>query len=222
MHIDKYLNLKSLEELKDKIVSRKGGVVRHAEIAFNELSVTVSSTDLVDFVLFLRDDRDCLFRQLIDITAVDHLGREPRFDVVYHFLSLKKNLRIRVKVPVADGDSIPTLTEVSAAANWYERETYDMFGILFENHPDLRRLLTDYDFEGFPLRKDFPTYGKVEMFYSEELKRCEYRPVKLTKDFREFDKTSPWRALGENRHLAEEDSIFDIEEFEKEGDQANG
>lgn len=222
MHIDKFLNVKSLETLKEQVLSKKGDVVREANISFNELNFIVSSTDFLDFVLFLRDDRDCLFRQLIDITAVDYLGREPRFDVVYHFLSLKKNLRIRVKVPVEDGDSIPTLTEVFGAANWYERETYDMFGILFENHPDLRRILTDYDFEGFPLRKDFPTYGKVEMFYSDELKRCVYRPVELTKEFREFDKTSPWRALDENRHLAEEDSVFDIEEFEKEGEQTNG
>ncbi len=222
MHIEKYLNIKTLEQLKELLETKKAAAIKHIELVHNELTVTVSSSDLIDFVLFLRDERDCLFRQLIDITAVDHMDREPRFDVVYHFLSLKKNMRIRVKVPVADGDSVPSLCEVSAAANWYERETYDMFGILFENHPDLRRLLTDYDFEGFPLRKDFPTYGKVEMFYSQERKRCEYRPVKLTKDFREFDKTSPWRAMTDNRHLAEEDSVFDIDEFAKEGDTANG
>lgn len=216
MHIDKFLNLKSLEKIKDLLVEKKGSVIRRVEIAHKELNLTVSSTELLDVMVFLRDDRDFLFRQLIDVTAVDYLGREPRFDVVYHLLSLKQNLRIRVKVPVADGDSIPSVTEIFGSANWYERETYDMFGILFENHPDLRRILTDYDFDGFPLRKDFPTYGKVEMFYSNELQRCEYRPVKLTKEFREFDKISPWAALDENRHLAEEDSVFDIDEFDKE------
>ena len=160
--------------------------------AFGELTVTVDATQIVEVLTKLRDDPKCQFEILIDICGVDYPARPRRFDVVYHLLSARLNQRLRVKLEADDVEPVPSVIEVYPAANWYEREAYDMFGILFSGHPDLRRLLTDYGFQGHPLRKDFPLTGHVEVRYDDEKKRVVYEPVKLTQDFRNFDFESPW------------------------------
>ncbi len=182
----------ALQELAAHVEQRRPDVVIAHTITLGELSVTVTLAGLVDFVEFLRSDRNCRFSTLVDITAVDYPERSARFDVVYHFLSMYQNARIRVKVAVREEDFVPSITDVYPAANWYEREVYDLFGIIFSGHPDLRRLLTDYGFRGHPLRKDFPTTGYTEVRYDEALKRVVYEPVKLTQEYRQFDFMSPW------------------------------
>jgi NADH-quinone oxidoreductase subunit C len=147
-------------------------------------------------VTFLRDDERCQFWSIVDVTAIDWPGRARRFDVVYHFLSPKQNQRLRVKVEVDERTPVPSIIEVFPGANWFERETYDLYGVLFSGHPDMRRLLTDYGFEGHPLRKDFPLTGFVEVRYDDEQKRVVYEPVRLTQEFRSFDFLSPWEGPG--------------------------
>ena len=161
-------------------------------IAFGELTLVVQASDIVYALTYLRDDPACAFRCFIDICGADYPAREKRFDVVYHLLSLRHNTRIRVKVQTDDQTSVPSVIDVFPAANWFERETYDLYGILFSGHPDLRRLLTDYGFEGHPLRKDFPLTGFVEVRYDQDEARVVYEPVKLTQEFRNFDFLSPW------------------------------
>lgn len=161
-----------------------------------ELSLTVKAASIVKVLSFLKDDSGCLFKQLVDVCGVDWPGREQRFDVVYHLLSMKHNQRVRVKVATDEETAVPSVTSVFNSAGWFERETWDMFGVLFSDHPDLRRILTDYGFEGHPLRKDFPLTGYVEMRYDDETKRVIYEPVKLTQDFRSFDFLSPWEGPG--------------------------
>ncbi|RMF04323.1 MAG: NADH-quinone oxidoreductase subunit C, partial [Alphaproteobacteria bacterium] len=161
-------------------------------IAHGELTVEARAEHIVEVLTFLRDDREARFLQLTDICGVDHPEREKRFDVVYHLLSMHTNLRIRVKVATDEATPVPSAVSVYPAAGWFEREAWDMYGIMFADHPDLRRILTDYGFQGFPLRKDFPMTGFVELRYSEEHKRVVYEPVKLTQDFRTFDFMSPW------------------------------
>ena len=168
-----------------------GGVIAH-QIAHDELTVNVNANDIVKVVTFLRDDERCQFWSFIDITAVDWPGREQRFDVVYHFLSPKLNRRIRVKIAVAENASVASIIGVFPGADWFERETYDLYGIAFTGHPDMRRLLTDYGFEGHPLRKDFPLTGFVEVRYDDEQKRVVYDTVRLAQEFRNFDFLSPW------------------------------
>jgi NADH-quinone oxidoreductase subunit C len=181
-----------LEILREAIVSRREAVVDETVIASRELTVVVPAEALPEFVRFLRDDPSCRFTTLIDITAVDWPQRDKRFDVVYHFLSMHLNQRVRVKAEAADGELVPSIVDVFPAADWYEREVFDMYGILFAGHPDLRRILTDYGFRGHPLRKDFPTTGYVEVRYDEEVKRVVYEPVKLSQEYRLFDFMSPW------------------------------
>jgi NADH-quinone oxidoreductase subunit C len=161
-------------------------------IAYHELTVAARARDIVAVMRFLRDDAACLFVNLIDVTAIDWPGRKPRFDVVYHLLSPKHNARVRVKAEVEEDAALPSIIDVFAGADWFERETYDLYGIVFTGHPDMRRLLTDYGFEGHPLRKDFPLTGFVEVRYDDELKRVVYEPVRLTQEFRNFDFLSPW------------------------------
>ncbi len=161
-----------------------------------ELSLTVKAASIVKVLSFLKDDAGCLFKQLVDVCGVDWPGREQRFDVVYHLLSMKHNQRVRVKVATDEETAVPSVTSVFSSAGWFERETWDMYGVLFSDHPDLRRILTDYGFEGHPLRKDFPLTGYVEMRYDDETKRVVYEPVKLTQDFRSFDFLSPWEGPG--------------------------
>jgi NADH-quinone oxidoreductase subunit C len=164
-------------------------------IARDELAILVRRESIVRVLTFLRDDVNCQFKQLMDICAVDYPGRSERFDVVYNLLSLAHNRRIRVKTRTDEQAAVPTVTGVFSSAGWWERETYDLYGIWFHEHPDLRRILTDYGFEGHPLRKDFPLTGYVEVRYDDVLKRIVYEPVKLTQDFRNFDFLSPWEGM---------------------------
>ncbi len=163
-----------------------------ASVAFGELTLVVALADLVGLVAFLKTDPDCRFTSLVDITAIDHPEDTPRFEVVYHLLSMYKNHRVRIKTAAGEADMVPSIIGVHPAANWFEREVFDMFGILFSGHPDLRRILTDYGFRGHPLRKDFPTTGYTEVRYDEALKRVVYEPVKLVQEYRQFDFMSPW------------------------------
>lgn len=182
----------ALNELGALIEAKQMDVVERWEVAFDELTVTVRPESLIGFVDFLKTDRGCRFSTLVDITAVDYPEREARFDVVYHFLSMYQNHRIRVKAAVDEGEMVPSIVTVYPAANWFEREIFDMFGIIFKGHPDLRRLLTDYGFRGHPLRKDFPTTGFTEVRYDEVEKRVVYEPVNLVQEYRQFDFMSPW------------------------------
>ncbi len=180
-----------INALSAHVATRFGEKVSSA-IAFGELTLTCEASDIIDVLTFLRDDPDCRFVSFTDITAADYPERERRFDVVYHLLSPYKNARVRVKVEVGEGDDVPTAIPVFKAADWFEREVFDLFGIMFSGHPDLRRILTDYGFQGHPLRKDFPTTGCVEVRYDDEQKRVVYEPVKLVQEYRQFDYLSPW------------------------------
>ncbi|MCU0854154.1 MAG: NADH-quinone oxidoreductase subunit C [Rhodobacteraceae bacterium] len=182
----------ALRELATHIELRRPDCVVSWEVAHGELTMTVTLSSLESFVEFLRDDSNAKFSTLVDITAVDRPEREARFDVVYHFLSMYRNHRIRVKAAVREDEMVPSLVDVHPSANWFEREVFDMFGILFSGHPDLRRILTDYGFRGYPLRKDFPTTGYTEVRYDEAQKRVVYEPVKLVQEYRQFDFMSPW------------------------------
>ncbi|MEZ5778443.1 MAG: NADH-quinone oxidoreductase subunit C [Paracoccaceae bacterium] len=182
----------ALEELSAHIELKRPSDVVSTEVALGELTISVACAGIVEFVEFLRADRSCRFSTLVDITAVDHPDRSQRFDVVYHFLSMYQNQRIRVKSAVREDEIVPSIIEIHPSANWFEREVYDMFGIIFSGHPDMRRILTDYGFRGHPLRKDFPTTGYTEVRYDEALKRVVYEPVKLVQDYRLFDFMSPW------------------------------
>ena len=182
----------ALQELAGIIELKQPEAVVSTAIAFGELTVVANLANLEDLVEFLRDDLSCRFSTLVDITAVDHPERPQRFDVVYHFLSMYRNHRIRLKVAVREDEMVPSITALHPSANWFEREVFDMFGILFSGHPDLRRILTDYGFRGYPLRKDFPTTGYTEVRYDEALKRVVYEPVKLVQEYRQFDFMSPW------------------------------
>jgi NADH-quinone oxidoreductase subunit C len=182
----------ALEELAALIALKQPEAVQSGAIAFGELTMTVNLANLELLVEFLRDDPACRFSTLVDITAIDNPERGQRFDLVYHFLSMYRNHRIRVKVAVREDDMVPSIHELHPSANWFEREVFDMFGILFSGHPDLRRILTDYGFRGYPLRKDFPTTGYTEVRYDEALKRVVYEPVKLVQEYRQFDFMSPW------------------------------
>ncbi|MCL7465372.1 NADH-quinone oxidoreductase subunit C [Phaeovulum sp. NW3] len=182
----------ALKELAAHIELKRASDVVSTEVAFGELTVTVTASSIVEFVEFLKDDPSCRFSSLVDITAIDWPQRPARFDMVWQFLSMYRNQRIRVKAAVREEDMVPSITGPFPAANWFEREVFDMFGILFSGHPDLRRILTDYGFRGHPLRKDFPTTGYVELRYDEAQKRVVYEPVKLTQEYRQFDFLSPW------------------------------
>jgi NADH-quinone oxidoreductase subunit C len=186
----------TLERLGETIAAALAGSVVGHWIAHDELTITASARDIVNVVTFLRDDERCQFWSFVDITAIDWPARERRFDVVYHLLSPKQNLRIRVKIEVDERTPVPSIIEVFPGANWFEREAYDLYGVLFSGHPDMRRLLTDYGFEGHPLRKDFPLTGFVEVRYDDEQKRVVYEPVRLAQEFRNFDFLSPWEGPG--------------------------
>ena len=182
----------ALQELAGIIELKQADAVVSSTVAFGELTLVANLAHLEALVEFLRDAASCRFSTLVDITAVDHPERAQRFDVVYHFLSMYRNQRIRVKVAVREEEMVPSLVAIHPSANWFEREVFDMFGILFSGHPDLRRILTDYGFRGYPLRKDFPTTGYTEVRYDEALKRVVYEPVKLVQEYRQFDFMSPW------------------------------
>lgn len=182
----------TLHELGEYISSKLGGAVHGFKVEFGELSVMAEAADIVRVLSVLRDDAECGFLCFIDICGVDYPEREKRFDVVYHLLAPYKNRRIRVKVQTDEDTAVPSVISVFPAANWFEREAFDLYGVLFSGHPDLRRILTDYGFAGHPLRKDFPLTGYVEVRWDDEVKRVVYEPVKLTQEFRAFDYLSPW------------------------------
>ena len=182
----------ALTELGEHIAAALPEAVGSWEIALGELSVTVRRERIVKALSFLRDDSECRFKSLMDICGVDYPERENRFEVVYHLLSLHHNQRVRLKLEADEETPVPSATGVYPAANWFEREAWDLYGIFFADHPDLRRILTDYGFEGHPLRKDFPLSGHVELRYDDEQKRVVYQPVSLTQEFRRFDFLSPW------------------------------
>ena len=181
-----------LAELAETIRDKRPLAVLSAAIAFGELTLQVPAAGLVDLAEFLKTDAACRFTSLVDITAVDYPTRPARYEVIYHFLSMYRNHRIRLRVAVSETDMVPSLIGPYPAANWFEREAFDMFGILFSGHPDLRRILTDYGFRGHPLRKDFPTTGYTEVRYDEAQKRVVYEPVSLVQEYRQFDFMSPW------------------------------
>ncbi|SFZ82632.1 NADH-quinone oxidoreductase subunit C [Devosia enhydra] len=184
--------LAALETLSGHVVGALGEAVLDHRIAYGELTIVIARTAIRTVVQFLRDDDRCRFTSIIDVCGADYPEREERFEVVYHLLSPALNHRIRVKLQV-DGDTpVESITGLFPGADWFEREAYDLYGILFSGHPDLRRILTDYGFDGHPLRKDFPTTGYVEVRYDEERKRVVYEPVKLAQEFRSFDYLSPW------------------------------
>ena len=182
----------ALHELGDYIEMAMGDAVGGATQDHDELILACEPDGIVRLLIFLRDDSNCLFKVLIDICGVDYPERAERFEVVYQLLSLRHNQRVRVKLCCNDGDMVPSAVGVFSTAGWFERETWDLYGIPFSDHPDLRRLLTDYGFDGHPMRKDFPLTGRVEMRYDEAQKRVIQEPVSLTQAFRDFDFMSPW------------------------------
>ena len=181
-----------LRELGALIEAKRPDCVLGWDVSFGELSLDVAPANIAGLVEFLKTDTACKFSTLVDLTAVDYPERPKRFEVVYHFLSMFQNHRIRLKTAIREDEIVPSITEVHPSANWFEREVFDMFGILFSGHPDLRRILTDYGFRGYPLRKDFLTTGYVELRYDEAQKRVVYEPVKLVQEYRQFDFMSPW------------------------------
>jgi NADH-quinone oxidoreductase subunit C len=181
-----------IKALADHVQAKRGGFGITTKIAFGELTVSASPDTLIGLLTFLRDDQVCRFSILIDICGADYPNRPKRFDVVYHLLSMHRNQRVRVKIETDEATTVPSAVALWPAANWFEREAFDMYGIQFSDHPDLRRILTDYGFTGYPLRKDFPLTGFVEVRYDDEQKRVVYEPVKLVQDFRTFDFMSPW------------------------------
>lgn len=221
-HIDTHLDLPGLQAIQKHLESKFPATT--ITMAVRELTMEVEAADLPAVITFLRDDKKCRFTQLIDICGVDYLGapvsRQPenrRFAVVYHLLSMSLNQRIRVKTYVGEGQgkelAVPSITTIHSAAGWFERETYDMFGINFVGHPDLRRLLTDADFDGFPLRKDFPLEGRVEAYYDAKEKRVAYKPVDLPQELRNFDRVSEWQGMTGNAGLADADNTFTAKDF---------
>jgi NADH-quinone oxidoreductase subunit C len=183
---------KALKELGAYLELKRGDCVLGWDVTHDELNVDVALPNISGLVEFLKTDQTCAFSTLVDITAVDYPERPKRFDVVYHLLSMYQNHRIRLRVATREEDMVPSITEIFPSANWFEREVFDMYGILFSGHPDLRRILTDYGFRGHPLRKDFPTTGYTEVRYDEVQKRVVYEPVKLVQEYRQFDFMSPW------------------------------
>lgn len=182
----------ALIDLSDYLTEVKAELIDRAEISYGELTVHTQADKIVELMTFLRDDAQCKFISFIDCCGVDWPGRADRFDVVYHLLSPQQNFRVRVNLTTGEDTPVPSVTGVFPGADWFEREAYDLYGILFSGHPDLRRLLTDYGFEGHPLRKDFPLTGFVEVRYDDEAKRVVYEPVELRQEFRDFDFLSPW------------------------------
>ncbi|VAV94458.1 NADH-ubiquinone oxidoreductase chain C [hydrothermal vent metagenome] len=189
-------NLDTLNDMGQAIAEALENEVHGYEVAFGELTIKARADKIVSILTYLRDEASFKFVQLTDICGVDYPERSRRFDVVYHLLSLKNNIRVRIKVLANDEVPVPSVVGVYPVANWYEREVWDMYGVMFDGHPDLRRLLSDYGFQGHPLRRDFPLTGYVELRYSEEERRVVYEPVKLQQEFRDFDFMSPWEGAG--------------------------
>jgi NADH-quinone oxidoreductase subunit C len=185
----------SLQQLGERLASALPQEVTAAEVRYGELMIHVRRDGILRILAFLRDDPGCLFTVLVDVAGADYPDRAERFDVIYNLLSLRHNRRIRLKLTTDEDSPVPSATGLFSSAGWYERETWDLYGIYFADHPDLRRILTDYGFEGHPLRKDFPLTGYVEPHYDEDQKRVVYEPVKLKQEFRSFDFLSPWEGM---------------------------
>lgn len=185
----------ALRDLGEYVAAQQPEAVTRHEVAYGELMLWTTRGSVVRLLNFLRDDSNCLFKLLVDICGVDYPDREERFEVVYNLLGLKHNQRIRVKLTAGEDDPVPSVAGVFKTASWFEREVWDLYGVFFSDHPDLRRILTDYGFEGHPMRKDFPLTGYVEVRYDDEQKRVIYEPVKLTQEFRNFDFLSPWEGM---------------------------
>jgi NADH-quinone oxidoreductase subunit C len=185
----------ALRELGDYVAAQLPGDVTRHEMARGELAIWTTAKGIVRTLRFLRDDSNCLFKMLVDVCGVDYPERGERFELVYHLLSLRHNHRLRVKLSTGEDNPVPSVAEIFRAAGWYEREVWDLYGVFFSDHPDLRRILTDYGFEGHPLRKDFPLTGYVEVRYDDREKRVVYEPVRLVQEFRSFDFLSPWEGV---------------------------
>ena len=181
-----------MQDLKEHIENALGDAVNSIDVAFGELTVNARRAEILQVISFLRDDAMCKFTTFIDLCGADYPERDRRFDVVYHLLSMSLNQRIRVKVTTDEEEPVRSITPIFPVADWFEREAFDMYGIIFDQHPDLRRILTDYGFEGYPLRKDFPLSGYVEVRYDVERKSVVYEPVNLPQEYRSFDFMSPW------------------------------
>ena len=186
------MSLKNIQELEKVVNSELASKVQKSIISFNELLIEIDTNDLIDTIQFVKSNNTCKFRQLIDIVGVDYPSEEKRFRLIYLLLSHENNLRIKISINFEMSSQIPSITKIFPSANWMEREVFDMYGIKFKNHPDLRRILTDYNFKGHPLRKDFPLTGFNEVRYSEKNKKVVYEPVKLEQNYRNFDFESPW------------------------------
>ncbi len=184
--------MENLINLEKKINSELTTKINSSRVKHNQIYLSIDSNDIIDVILFMKTNENTKFRQLIDITAVDFPEKEQRFRIVYLLLSHEFNTRVLIEFDISEGEKVPSLTKIFPSANWMEREVFDMYGIDFKDHPDLRRILTDYGFEGFPLRKDFPITGHNEVRYSEESKKVIYEPVKLEQNYRNFDYESPW------------------------------
>ena len=182
----------TVNDLERTVNSGLTTAVKKSQINFNQLFIYIDVEDIISTILFLKTNEKCKFKQLIDITAVDYLQKEKRFKIVYLLLSHENNLRIIININIDEKTTVPSITKIFPSANWMEREVFDMYGISFKDHPDLRRILTDYGFDGYPLRKDFPLTGHLEVRYSEEKKKVISEPVKLDQEYRDFDFESPW------------------------------
>ena len=191
----------TVNDIEKTVNSGLTTAVKRSEINFNQLFIDVDVEDIISTILFLKTNEKCRFRQLIDITAVDYPQREKRFKIVYLLLSHENNLRIIINTNINEKETVPSVTKIFPSANWMEREVFDMYGISFQDHPDLRRILTDYEFKGYPLRKDFPLTGHTEVRYSENEKKVIYEPVKLDQEYRKFDFESPWEGT---KYIVEE------------------
>jgi NADH-quinone oxidoreductase subunit C len=184
-----------ISELKIHLEGVQGKAISSMDVKHGELTLRTSRDSIVKLLTFLRDDSQCRFETLVDLCACDYPDEKERFEVVYHLLSMRLNQRIRVKLRTDEATAVPSVSDIFPVANWYEREAFDMYGVLFTGHPDLRRILTDYGFEGYPLRKDFPLTGRLEVRYDEAQKRVVYEPVKLVQEYRNFDFLSPWEGM---------------------------
>ena len=193
--------LTAVNDLERTVNSGLTTAIKKSEINFDQLFIEVQVEDIIATVLFLKTNKKCKFKQLIDITAVDYLQKEKRFKIIYLFLSHENNLRIIININIDEKTIVPSITKIFPSANWMEREVFDMYGISFQDHPDLRRILTDYEFKGYPLRKDFPLTGHTEVRYSENEKKVIYEPVKLDQEYRKFDFESPWEGT---KYIVEE------------------
>ena len=196
----------NLSNMLSFIEAKIDGVIVDSEITNGELSILIGSESILKCVEFLLLDNDCQFSSLVDITAVDYPEKKKRFILVYHFLSMPQNQRIRVTANISEGEVVPSIVSIHPSANWFEREVFDMYGIFFSGHPDLRRLLTDYGFIGHPLRKDFPTSGYVEVRYDEVKKQVVYEPTKLAQEYRQFDFLSPWEGAQQIKEETDNES----------------